>query len=251
MSTRRFQGKVAFVTGGNSGIGLAAAQAFQREGARVAIVGRDAATLAQARATLGKEALAIQADVAQVADVERAVAQVKQGFGRVDALFVNAGVATFAPIEEVDEAFFDRQFDVNVKGAYFTIQKSLPLMSAGSSIVINASTVVNVGMPNTSVYTATKAAIGSLARTLTQELGARGIRVNVVHPGPIETPIFGRMGLPAEATREMAGQIVAGVPLKRFGSPEELAQAVLFLASDDAAFIHGTTLTVDGGLAAL
>jgi len=251
MNTTRFQDKVALVTGGNSGIGLATAQAFAREGARVAIAGRDPETLKQAKASLGTNAIAIQADVAKLADIDRAIAQVAKEAGRIDVLFVNAGIAHFAPIEASDEAFFDRQFAINVKGAFFTIQKALPLMKPGSAIVINASSVVNVGVPNSAVYAATKAAVGSLARSLALELAPKGIRLNVVHPGPIETPIIGRMGLSAETTQEMAGQILASVPLKRFGTPEDVARAVLFLASDEAGYVHGTSLTIDGGMAAL
>jgi len=251
MSTLRFQNKVAFVTGGNSGIGLAAAQAFAQEGARVAIAGRDAETLAQAKASLGASAITVQADVSKLADIDRAIAQVKREAGRIDALFVNAGVAHFAPIEGSDEAFFDNQFATNVKGAYFTIQKALPLMPRGSAIVINASSVVNMGLANSSVYTATKAAVASLARSLALELAPRGIRLNIVNPGPIETPIFGRMNLPAEATQALAGQILSSVPLQRFGAPEEVARGVLFLCSDEAAFVHGASLAIDGGIASL
>ena len=250
MNAHRFQGKVALVTGGNSGIGLAAAQGFAAEGARVAIFGRDPETLQQAKKSLGANAIAIQADVSRIADIERGSAQVKKEAGRIDALFVNAGMALFAPIESVDEDFFDRHFATNVKGAYFTIQKALPLMPKGSAIVVNGSVVANKGMPSTSVYAATKAAVSSLARTLSTELVPLGVRLNVVHPGPIETPIFGRMGLSAEATQAMGQQILAQVPLGRFGSPDDIAHAVLYLCSDDAAFVHGTTLTVDGGVAA-
>jgi NAD(P)-dependent dehydrogenase (short-subunit alcohol dehydrogenase family) len=246
---QRFQGKVALVTGGNSGIGLATAQAFDREGARVVILGRDPETLKQARATLGTRAIAIQADVSKLGDIDRAIAQVKKEAGGIDVLFVNAGIAHFAPIEASDEAFFDRQFDINVKGAYFTIQRALPLMAEGASIVINSSTIADVGMANSSVYGATKAAVAHFARSISQELAPRGIRLNLVKPGPIETPIFGRMGLSADATQEMSGQILSGIPLKRFGSPDEIAQAVLFLASEDAGFIHGASLTIDGGFA--
>lgn len=251
MSTQRFKGKIALVTGGNSGIGLAAAKAFAAEGARVAIAGRDPETLRQAKAELGASAIAVQADVSSLVDIDRVMAEVKKLAGRIDALFVNAGVANFAPIEAVDEAFFDRHMAINVKGAYFTVQKALPLMPKGSAITINASAVVDLGMPNSSVYTATKAAIASLARSLALELAPRSIRVNIVNPGPIETPIFGRMGLPADTTQAMAGQIIAQVPLARFGSPEEVARAVLFLSSDEASFIHGASLNVDGGMSSL
>jgi len=250
MSPQRFQNKVALVTGGNSGIGLAAAQAFAREGARVAIAGRDPETLEQARKKLGPNAIAIQADVSKLADIDRVLARVQQEAGRIDALFVNAGVGYFAPIEQSDEALFDKQFATNVKGAYFTIQKALPLMKPGSTIVINASSVVNLGLPNSSVYTATKAAVASLARSLALELAPKGIRLNIVNPGPIETPIFERMGLPPEALKQMGEQITSQVPQKRFGSPEDIAHAVLYLSSDESGFVHGASLAVDGGMTA-
>jgi len=249
MNTRRFQGKIAVVTGGNSGIGLAAAQAFAAEGARVAIFGRDPETLQQAKKSLGADAIAVQADLSRIEDIERAIGQVKREAGRIDALFVNAGIAHFAPIESVDEDFFDRHFATNVKGAYFTIQKALPLMPRGSAIVVNGSIAANKGLPSSSVYAATKAAVGSLARTLSTELAPLGVRLNVVHPGPIETPIFGRMGLSTEAAQAMGQQMLARVPLGRLGSPDDIARAVLYLCSDDADFVHGTSLTVDGGTA--
>lgn len=246
--SHRFQGKVALVTGGNSGIGLATAKAYASEGARVAIFGRDKATLEQARKELGPNAIAVQGDIAKLADIERLIGEVKSKAGRIDALFVNAGIGRFAPIEQSDEELFDQTFAVNVKGAYFTIQKALPLMPRGSAIAINASSVVEMGMPTTSVYTASKAAVASLARTLTNELAPRGVRLNVVNPGPIETPIFGRMGLDAETTKGMVAQILSQSPLGRIGSPEEIAQAVLFLTSDQSSYIHGASLLVDGGI---
>jgi NAD(P)-dependent dehydrogenase (short-subunit alcohol dehydrogenase family) len=251
MSNNRFQGKVALVTGGNSGIGLAAAQAFAREGARVVVAGRDSESLKQAQASLGARGHAVQADVSKLADVDRTILETVKVGGTIDVVFVNAGIGYFAPIEASDEDFFDRQFAVNVKGAYFTIQKALPHMKPGSSIVINASTVVDMGMPNSSVYTATKAAVASLARSLALELAPRGIRLNIVNPGPVETPIFAKMGLDADTTKAMAAQIVSSVPQKRFAAPEEIARAVLFLASDEASFVHGASLSVDGGMAAL
>ena len=250
MKNQRFQDKVVFVTGGNSGIGLATAQAFASEGARVAISGRDPETLKQAREKIGPGTLAIQADLSKLPEIERAIGEVRKQAGRIDALFVNAGVGHFAPIEQSDEAFFDKQFATNVKGAYFTIQKALPLMPKGSSIVVNASSVVNLGLPNSSVYTATKAAVASLARSLALELAPKGIRLNIVNPGPIETPIFERMGLPPEALKQMGEQIASQVPQKRFGSPEDIAQAVLYLSSEEAGFVHGASLAVDGGMTA-
>ncbi|MCE9595330.1 MAG: SDR family oxidoreductase [Planctomycetes bacterium] len=251
MQKQRFQGKVAVVTGGNSGIGLATAKAFAAEGARVAILGRDPKTLAQAKVALGANAIAVQGDVARVADVQKLVDTVSKEAGRIDTLFVNAGIALFAPIEGVDEDFFDRQFATNVKGAFFTIQKALPLMPRGASIVINASSVIDQGMANSSVYTATKAAVASLARSLSRELATRGIRLNVVNPGPIETPIFGRLGLSDVEIDGMAKQIQSGVPMDRFGKSEEVAGAVLFLASDEASYVHGSSIHVDGGMASL
>lgn len=251
MNQQRFHGKVAVVTGGNSGIGLAAAQAFASEGARVAILGRDPKTLASAKATLGPGAIAVQGDVARIADVDKLFATVKQEAGRVDALFVNAGIGRFVPIELVDEDLFDAQFAVNVKGAFFTIQRALPLMPRGGAIVINASSVIDQGLANSSVYTATKAAVASFARSLSRELAGRGVRLNVVNPGPIETPIFDRMGLPAADLEAMAGSIRSQVPMDRFGSSAEVANTVLFLASDEATYIHGSSIHVDGGMASL
>ncbi len=246
--TQRFQGKVAVVTGGNSGIGLASAKAFAREGARVAIFGRDPKTLEQARAELGGGALAVQGDASKIGDIERLIGEVKAKHGRVDALFVNAGIAQFVPIESIDEAHYDQTFDINVKGVFFTIQKALPLMPRGSSIVLNASSVVEMGMPSSSVYTASKSAVNSLARSLVSELAPRGIRLNIVNPGPIETPIFGRMGLDADTTKGMVAHIQSQVPMGRMGNPEEIASAVLFLSSDEASYIHGASLLVDGGI---
>jgi NAD(P)-dependent dehydrogenase (short-subunit alcohol dehydrogenase family) len=244
----RFQDEVAVVTGGNSGIGLATARALAAEGARVFVSGRDAATLEAARAELGPRAVAVQADLSTVAGVERLMQAVREQAGRIDVLFVNAGIARFAPLEQVDEELFDATFATNVKGAFFTVQRALPLLGEGASVVLNASAVVEMGMPGSSVYTASKAAVASLARTLAGELAPRGVRFNVVHPGPIETPIYGRMGMDAQATEAMAGQILSQVPLGRFGRPEEIAQLVLFLSSDAASFVHGASVLADGGM---
>lgn len=246
--SRRFQGKVAVVTGGNSGIGLAAAKAYANEGARVAILGRDRDTLEQARRSIGPDTIAVQGDVAKLEDLDRLFREVKAQAGRIDALFVNAGVGKFLPIEASDEQLYDWTFDINVKGAYFTVQKALPLMGQGTAIVINGSCVVEMGMPAASIYAASKAAVNSLARSLTMELAPRGVRINVVNPGPIETPIFNRMGMDAESTKGMVTQIQSQVPLGRMGNPEEIASAVLFLTSEDSSFVHGATLLVDGGM---
>lgn len=244
----KLEGKVAVVTGGNSGIGLATAREFRREGARVVITGRDARTLAEAARELGGDVLALRSDSASLADIDALFEAVKERFGRVDVLFVNAGVGKFAPLEETDEALFDQIMDINFKGAYFTIQKALPLLSDGASVILNASVVAHVGFPNSSVYSASKAALLSLVRTLSSDLVGRGIRVNAVSPGPIETPIFGKMGLPPESVDETKRGFSETVPLKRFGRPEEIAKAVLFLASQDSSFLVGTEIVADGGV---
>jgi NAD(P)-dependent dehydrogenase (short-subunit alcohol dehydrogenase family) len=245
---KRLQGKVAVITGGNSGIGLATAKRFQEEGARVAISGRSQKTLDEAAAALGKELLAVKSDVASLADIDKLYAEVAKKFGKIDILFVNAGVAKFAPLAGTNESLFDEQFAINAKGAYFTIQKALPHLNDGASIILNTSVAGHQGVPMSSAYAATKAALRSMARTAAAELAERNIRVNCVAPGPIVTPIFGRTGLPKEAIDDFAKTVVANVPLKRFGQSEEVAAAVAFLASSDASYVTGIELSVDGGL---
>lgn len=245
---QRLEGKVAVVTGGNSGIGLATAQRFLDEGAKVAISGRNQKTLAEAARKLGKDVLAVQADTAQLSEVERFLDAVQRKFGKADILFINAGVAKFAPLTETPEALFDEQFDINIKGAYFTIQKALPYLNDGASIILNTSVAGSTGAPGTSAYAATKAALRSLARTAAAELVDRNIRVNAVAPGPIVTPIFGRTGLPKQVIDDWAKDLLGKVPMKRFGQPEEVAGAVAFLASSDSSYITGIELNVDGGL---
>ena len=245
---KRLEGKVAVVTGGNSGIGLATAKRLQEEGAKVAIAGRSKKTLDDAVRTIGNGVLAIQADVSKFADLEKLYAEVSQKLGKIDVLFVNAGVAKFAPLAETSEALYDENFDTNIKGAYFTIQKALPLLNEGASIILNTSVAGSTGSEGASAYSATKAALRSLARTAAAELVGRGIRVNAVAPGPIVTPIFGRTGLPKETVDQFAKQILEQVPMKRFGQPEEVAGAVAFLASQDASYITGVEINVDGGL---
>jgi len=244
----RLEGKVAVVTGGNSGIGLATAKRFQEEGAKVAISGRSRKTLDEAVETIGNGVLAIQADVANLAELDKLYGEVSKKLGKIDVLFVNAGVAKFAPIAETPESTYDEQFDINIKGAYFTIQKAIPLLNDGASIILNTSVAGSTGSANTSAYSATKAALRSLARSAAAELVERRIRVNAVAPGPIVTPIFGRTNLPQEAVDEFAKQIIEQVPMKRFGQPEEVAATVAFLASNDASYITGVEINVDGGL---
>ncbi len=245
---KRLEGKVAVVTGGNSGIGLATAKRLQDEGAKVAISGRSRKTLDQAVKALGNGVVAVQADVAKLTDADKLFAEVSQKLGKIDVLFVNAGVAKFAPLADTPESVFDEQFSINVKGAYFTIQKALPFLNDGASIILNTSVVSTKGTPGASAYAATKAAMRSLTRTAAAELVGRRIRVNAVAPGPIETPIFGKTGLPQEAIDEFAKGVIQSVPMKRFGQPEEVAAAVAFLASQDASYITGVELNVDGGL---
>ncbi|MFZ0321463.1 MAG: SDR family oxidoreductase [Candidatus Sulfotelmatobacter sp.] len=244
---KRFEGKSVVITGGNSGIGLATAKLFHAEGAKVTISGRDQKTLDEAVKTIGAGTLAVKADVSKPADISNLFAQVSAKFGKIDALFANAGIAKFAPAGDSSEQLFDETFNINVKGLYFTLQKALPLLNDNAGIVLNASVVGTKGYPGTSIYSATKAAVRSLARTFAAELVDRGIRVNVVSPGPIETPILGKGGLPQEAQDQFAADIKTRVPMKRFGTPEEVAHAVLFLASSEASYITGVELNVDGG----
>ncbi|HXU12800.1 MAG TPA: SDR family oxidoreductase [Candidatus Binatia bacterium] len=244
----RFKNKVAVVTGGNSGIGLATARAYVREGAKVAITGRSDATLKAAQKELGPDVLAIKADFSKVAEIASAMDRIKERFGRIDALFVNAGIGKFVPFEEVTEEFFDETMATNLKGAFFTVQKAVPLFSKGAAVVLNASINAHLGMPGSTVYGASKAAVVNLAKTLSADLLSRGVRVNVVSPGPISTPILDRMGLPEEATRQIKDNITQQVPLKRFGHPDEIAAAVLYLSSSESTYVLGTELVVDGGM---
>jgi len=244
----RFTGKVAVVTGGNSGIGLATAKAFVREGARVAITGRNDTTLRAAQKELGPDALVIKADASRVAEIAATMDEIKRKLGRIDALFANAGIGKFMPLEEVTEEFYDETMGTNVKGVFFTVQKAVPLFPRGAAVVLNGSINAHMGMPGSSVYGAAKAAVVNLAKTLSADLLPRGVRVNVVSPGPVATPIFDRMGLPEEQARQMKEQIMQRVPLGRFGRPEEVAAAVLYLCSSESAFVVGTELVIDGGM---
>lgn len=245
---KRLEGKVAVITGGNSGIGLATAKEFRDEGARVAISGRSQKTLDAAAKELGQDALVVQADVSKLEDADKLFSAVEKRFGKIDVLFVNAGVAKFVPVDQVSEEHYDEIFDINTKGAYFTIRRALPHLNDGASIVVNTSVVSHKGFLAASVYSGTKAALRSFTRTLAAELAPRNIRVNAVAPGPIETPIFERTGLSKEERDDFAKNAIAAVPLKRFGKPEEIATAVAFLASQEASYITGIELSVDGGM---
>lgn len=247
----KLSGKIAVVTGGNSGIGLATAELFAREGAQVVITGRRKPELDAAVAKIGANAVGVQGDVANLADLDRLYAEVKERFGRIDILFANAGVAEFSPLQAVTEEHFDKLFDTNVKGLLFSVQKALPLFVDGGAIILNSSIANTTGTPAFGVYGATKAAVRSFARTWTSDLKDRKIRVNTVSPGPIETPIFDKLGLSAQQKQEFGEQIAAEIPLGRFGQPEEIARAVLFLASSDSSYVAGVDLYVDGGAVAV
>jgi NAD(P)-dependent dehydrogenase (short-subunit alcohol dehydrogenase family) len=249
--TKKLENRTAVITGGNSGIGLATARLFAEEGARVIIAGRDQKSLDEAVGAIGHGALAVRADVSKGEDRERLFATVAKQLGKIDVLFVNAGIAKFAPLEAVTEDFFLEQVAINFKGAFFTIQNALPHLSERASVILNATALVHKGLAGTSVYVASKAALVSLAKTLSAELIGRGIRVNALSPGAISTPIYGKLGLSPDAVDQMAAQIQGVIPAKRFGRAEEIAKAALFLASEDSSYYVGGELVVDGGLAQL
>jgi len=247
MNERRFEGKVALVTGGNSGIGLGVARALVDEGARVVVVGRNAGTVGEATAALGPAAHGVVADTSRLADLDRVVEATRAfGGGRLDIVFANAGVGAFAPLAATGEAMWDTIFDTNVKGVYFTVQKAVAMMDKGGAIVLNASVAAGKGNAGSSVYAASKAAVRSFGRTLAAELVERGIRVNVVSPGPIETPIFSRNGNPEQVAGVKAAMLARN-PMKRFGTIEEVAATVLFFASDLSRAVTGQSLDVNGG----
>jgi NAD(P)-dependent dehydrogenase (short-subunit alcohol dehydrogenase family) len=245
----KLQGKVAVITGGSSGIGLATAQRFVAEGAYVYITGRRQSELDAAVRQIGKNVTAVQGDVSNLADLDRLYTTVKQQHGRIDIVFANAGIAEFASLGEISEAHFDKTFNVNVKGLLFTVQKALPLLQDGGSIILTASTTSIKGAPAFSVYSATNAAIRSFARCWTLDLQARQIRVNAISPGPTNTPGLSGLGQTEEQSKQFLTSQAAAVPLGRLGDPDEIAKAVVFLASDDSSFITGIELFVDGGQA--
>ena len=244
----KLEGKIAVITGGNSGIGLAAAKRFVSEGAYVFISGRRQKELDLALSEIGKNVTAILSDISNLADLDRLYNIVKDQKGHLDILFANAGIAQFAPLEEISEEHFDNIFRINVKGLLFTVQKAFPLFQNGGSIILNASVGSSKGFEETSVYSATKAAVRSFARTWTVELRHRKIRVNAISPGPIDTPIFSNLLQNEEQIEQFKMNIVNTVPMGRMGSPDEVAKVALFLASDDSSYITGIELFVDGGL---
>jgi NAD(P)-dependent dehydrogenase (short-subunit alcohol dehydrogenase family) len=248
---QKLSGKTALITGGNSGIGLAAAKLFLEQGARVAITGRDQQALDEAAKTLGHDVLVLRSDAASVADIEELMSRIDQQWGRLDVLFVNAAIAGPAPFELVTESHFDSVMSVNMKGSFFAVQKALPLLKPGASVILTTSIANQIGAPNFSVYAASKAAMRSLVQTLALELVGKGIRVNAVSPGPIATPIWGKFGLPAEVAQAAQQEVANKSPSKRFGQAEEVAKAALFLACDDSSYVVGQEVVVDGGMSLL
>jgi len=247
--TARFKDKVVLVIGGNSGIGRAAALAYAAEGAELVITGRDTKTLEETAAQLGARAMTVRADVADIASTDEVVSQVRARHGRVDVLFVNAGVGGFAPVDAVTPALWDQVHDVNLKGCFFAAQKVLPLMGRGGSIVFTGSIGSQLAAPANVIYAASKAGLRAVARIFAVELVAQGIRVNMVSPGPTETPIIYRNpGMDEKGADALRQMMIANTPMKRMGTPEEIARAVLFLSSDEASFITGVDLFVDGGV---
>lgn len=247
----RFNGKVAVVTGGNSGIGLATAKELAANGAKVVIAGRDRKTLDEAVQSIGNESFGVKTDVSKLNEIENLFKEASDKFGKIDVLFVNAGIGKFAPLEQSDEALFDEIVDINFKGSFFTVKYALPFLNDGASIIFTTSTAAKMGMAGASVYGASKAALHALTKIFAAELVGRNIRVNAVSPGPIDTPIVDRMGVPENAKKEMMNGIIALVPMKRIGTSEEVAKTVAFLASDDSSFITGVEIDVDGGASQL
>ena len=247
----RLINKRALITGGTSGIGLETARQFLAEGARVAVTGSSDASIAAARQEFGDRVLILRSDAGVVAEQPALAKAILEAFGGLDTVFINAGVAQLKPVEQWDEAAFDRTFAINLKGPYFLLQALLPLLANPSSVVLNTSVNAHIGMPTSSVYAASKAGLISLARTLSGELIGRGIRVNAVSPGPVTTPLYGKLGLSTEDLDKTAASIRALVPAGRFGTTTEIAKAVVFLASDESAFTVGSELLIDGGMSGI
>lgn len=243
----KLKGKTAVITGGNSGIGFATAKLFLQQGATVIITGRNEQAVNDAVQSLGKGAHGIVSDAGKMNDVQTLHKKVSAITPAVDILFVNAGVGVFAPFADTTEDMFDANIDINFKGAFFTVQKLLPLIPDGSSIILNATILVHSGLETSAAYAASKAAVLTLGKTLAVELAGRNIRVNSISPGPINTPIYSKMGMPEDVLQQFAAGVQAKVPLKRFGSSEDIANAALFLASADSSYMTGSELAVDGG----
>ncbi|WCL49763.1 SDR family oxidoreductase [Leptospira sp. GIMC2001] len=243
----RLKGKIALITGGNSGIGLETAKLFKKEGAQVIITARSQESFDKATSELGDQFDIVKTDVSNLKELDSLYKHIDTKYNKLDILFANAGVAYFKPTSDVDENFFDQQFDTNVKGLYFTVSKALPYFNQGSSVILNASVVANKGFPGSSVYVGTKAAVRSFARGWTSEIPVDQIRFNVLSPGAIDTPIYEKLGMPPENLKEFANNMIAGIPAKRFGTSAEMAKVALFLASEESSYIAGADIIADGG----
>lgn len=243
----KLDNKVAVITGGNSGIGLAAAKRFAAEGAQVVITGRRSEAVQEAVSSIGANVTGIVAEASSLADTDRMMDQIQADHGRIDVLFINAGVAPFGGLSDTDETNFDRVFDINVKGLFFTLQKALPLMTSGASVILTASVLHKAGYAGANAYAASKAAVRSIGQSAAVELAPQGIRVNLLSPGLTETPIFGKTGLPPEAIADFGAKVGAIVPMGRMGTPDEIASVALFLACDDSNYVTGADIQADGG----
>lgn len=244
----KFKNKVVVVSGGNSGIGFETVKGFLNEGAKVVFSGRRTEALSEASEELSGDFKAVLADQSKPEDNEKLIQEAVNTYGKIDVLFVNAGVAFFVPADEINEDHFDSQFNTNIKGPAFLVKHAIPNLNDGGTIIFNTSIVHQKGFEGAAVYSATKGALRAYARVLTTELAPRQIRVNSIAPGPIATPIYSKMGMPEEAVSEMGQHFAESVPLKRFGDPKEIADTVLFLASDEASYVNGIELSIDGGL---
>lgn len=244
----QLKGKIALVTGGTTGIGLAAAQQLHAEGAKVIVTGQNPTTLEAARQALPDDVLVLRSDARSVADNEQLALEIERRFGGLDIAFLNAGIARFAPIDAVDDVFYDDIFDINVKGVFFAVQKLSRILSPGASVLVTTSVVSERGNAGSVVYAASKGALVSMVRSLAVELAPRGIRINSISPGPIDTPIYGKLGIPKEALSDFASGLEKKVPLGRFGKAEEVAKVALFVASSGASFVTGADIPVDGGV---
>jgi NAD(P)-dependent dehydrogenase (short-subunit alcohol dehydrogenase family) len=242
----KLEGKIALITGGSTGIGLATAKLFQAEGAQVVVTGSRSETVSAAQKELGPKALAVVSDASKLSDITALLETVKAKYGHLDILFANAGIGGFQPIDEVTESSFDKIFDLNVKGLFFVIQAAVPLMTQGGSILLTSSVAGRKGFSGASIYSASKAAVRSFGRTLANELAPRGIRVNTLSPGPVDTPIFGKAGGDPNEMKQMFASMLA---LKRLGTSDEMARAALYFCSDDSSFVVGAELVADGGMA--
>lgn len=243
----RLQGKRALITGGTSGIGLEAAKHFLKEGARVVVTGVNPDSIAKAKDQLGSEVLVLQADSADVEAQKKLALDIRDHFGQLDIAFLNAGISVWMPIEAWTEEMFDRSFNINVKGPYFLVQALLPVFANPASVVLNTSVSAHLGDANSSVYAATKAALLNMSKTLSTELLGRGVRLNAVSPGPVDTPLYDKLGIPVEYREQVNAEIISSIPAGRFGTPEEIAKAVVYLASDESKWTIGSEVIVDGG----